>query len=117
MYTQTTTGNDSGYGHHRRNEIVQAQESHPEEASMEEEEINEKSYMRSEPKEWKPSRSELLRDHPIHIRFLTIGCVIEVGCKSIPFTTIAEGMQELNSYVADPLASKIKWEKLIEENK
>ena len=29
-------------------------------------------------KEWRPSRSECLRDYAINIRFLSIGCVIEV---------------------------------------
>jgi hypothetical protein len=53
-------------------------------------------------KEYKPSRSEYLQEHIVKIRFLTLGCVIEVGCKSIPFTTVREGMEALNEYIANP---------------
>lgn len=59
---------------------------------------------------YKPSRSECLRDYQISIRFLSIGCVIEVGCKSIPFSTIAEGMKALNDYVANPYEVRKVWE-------
>lgn len=103
MYTQTTTGTDSGYQHdvtHTR--VGLAEEPYEEQIPI---------------PEWGSSRAELLRNYPIQIRFLTVGCVIEVGCKSIPFTTIAEGMKELNAYVEDPIASKDKWEKLFEQNK
>jgi hypothetical protein len=52
--------------------------------------------------EYRPSRTELLGWHQINIRFLSVGCVIEVGCKSVPFSTVKEGMQALNDYVANP---------------
>tara|TARA_R110000796_G_scaffold474_2_gene1551 strand:+ start:2668 stop:2973 length:306 start_codon:yes stop_codon:yes gene_type:complete len=55
-----------------------------------------------ESKEYKRSRSEYLREHEVRIKFLTLGCVIEVGCKAIPFTTVEEGMKALNEYVANP---------------
>ena len=55
-----------------------------------------------ENKEYKRSRSEYLREHEVRIKFLTLGCVIEVGCKAIPFTTVEEGMKALNEYVANP---------------
>lgn len=61
-------------------------------------------------KEYRPSRTECLRDYPINIRFLSIGCVIEVGCKSVPFSTIAEGMKALNDYVANPYETRKIWE-------
>ena len=66
-------------------------------------------------KEYKPSRSECLREHEVRIRFLTLGCVIEVGCKSIPFTTVAEGMQALNEYVAKPYEMRKIWNKKFQE--
>jgi len=53
-------------------------------------------------KEYRPSRTELLGWHQINIKFLSIGCVIEVGCKSVPFSTVKEGMEALNAYVANP---------------
>jgi hypothetical protein len=61
-------------------------------------------------KEYRPSRTECLRDYTINIRFLSIGCVIEVGCKSVPFSTIAEGMKALNDYVANPYETRKIWE-------
>ena len=106
MYTQTTTGNDSGY---------QAEEPYRyqvEEPYQEQIPMNERTT-----DGWRPARAEMLREYPITIEFLTIGCIVSVGCKRIPFTAIAEGMKELNAYVEDPIASKDKWEKLFEQNK
>jgi len=61
-------------------------------------------------KEYKPSRSECLRDYRIQIEFLSIGCVIHVGCKSVPFSTIDEGMKALNNYVTNPYETRKIWE-------
>jgi hypothetical protein len=66
-------------------------------------------------KQWKPSRQECLREHEVRLRFLTLGCVIEVGCKSIPFTTIKEGMEALTQYVAKPYETRQIWEKRFQE--
>ena len=49
--------------------------------------------------QYRPSRSECLRDYQVGIKFLSIGCIISVGCKEIPFTTVKEGMEALNAYV------------------
>jgi hypothetical protein len=65
--------------------------------------------------QWKPSRQECLREYEVRLRFLTLGCVIEVGCKSIPFTTIKEGMEALNQYVAKPYETRQIWEKRFQE--
>jgi hypothetical protein len=62
-------------------------------------------------KEYKPSRMECLKNYSINIRFLSIGCIIEVGCKQIPFTTVKEGMEALNNYVANPYENVKMWEK------
>lgn len=69
----------------------------------------------NEEKEWKPSRQECLREYEVGIRFLTLGCVITVGCKQIPFTTIKEGMEALNSYVAKPYETRQIWEKRFQQ--
>tara|TARA_R110000737_G_scaffold76674_1_gene107427 strand:- start:45 stop:308 length:264 start_codon:yes stop_codon:yes gene_type:complete len=60
-------------------------------------------------KEYKPSRNEYLREHEVRIRFLTLGCIIEVGCNSIPFTTVREGMEALSEYVANPHEIRKIW--------
>ena len=59
--------------------------------------------------EYRPSRTELLGWHQINIKFLSIGCVIEVGCKSVPFSTVKEGMEALNAYVANPYSTREIW--------
>ena len=60
--------------------------------------------------EYKPSRSECLRDYEVNIQFLSIGCIIRVGCKSVPFTSIKEGMIALNEYVEKPYETRQIWE-------
>jgi hypothetical protein len=62
-------------------------------------------------KQWQPSRQECLREYEVKIRFLTLGCIVSVGCKEIPFTTIKEGMEALNQYVAKPYETRQIWEK------
>ncbi len=62
-------------------------------------------------KEYRSSRAEYLREYSINIEFLSIGCIIRVGCKSVPFSTIEEGMEALNDYVANPYYARRMWEK------
>ena len=65
-----------------------------------------------EPQEYIPSRTELLQRHEIVIQFMSVGCVIRIGCKSIPFESVDEAMKELNEYVNNPRKSTKKWEKV-----
>jgi hypothetical protein len=60
-------------------------------------------------------RMEILRDYAINIRFLSLGCVVQVGCKEIAFTSIEEAMKEVNAYVANPRELEKKYNKLINE--
>lgn len=62
-------------------------------------------------KEYKRSVTEMLREHNIEIRFLSIGCVIRVGCKEIAFTDRDVAMVELMDYVRDPHTATKKWMK------
>jgi len=69
----------------------------------------------SEPQEYRPSKSEMLRDYEINIQFLNRGCVVRVGCKSIAFTDINEAMAEINEYVTgDTYEVQKKWQKLFD---
>jgi hypothetical protein len=61
-------------------------------------------------KEWRPSKTELLKEYRVQIEFLSIGCVIHVGCKSIPFATVNEGMKALNEYIDNPYETRKIWE-------
>ena len=111
MYTQTTTGNDSGYRIEER--IQQALANR----DIQEVPIPSRTEPEQEVEAWKPSRMEMLRDYPINIEFLTIGCIVSVGCKRIPFTSVSEGMKAINEYVEQPYEMRQKWEKVFEENK
>lgn len=65
--------------------------------------------------EYKPSRSQALREYAINIEFLTIGCIVRVGYKAIPFTSVDEAMKELNAYVKDPVTRQKYWNKRFED--
>jgi hypothetical protein len=64
--------------------------------------------------EYIPKKQEILREYEIGIRFLSIGCVIRVGCKEIPFTDVNEAMTELSNYVANPYEEGKKWNKIFD---
>lgn len=66
-------------------------------------------------KQWQPSRMECLKHYNINIRFLSIGCLVEVGCMSIPFTNITDAMEALQTYIDNPYEERQRWEKLIQE--
>jgi hypothetical protein len=66
-----------------------------------------------EPQEYIPSKLELLQRHTVKIDFLSRGCVIYVGCKSIPFETLQAGIEALNKYVNDPYNETKKWDKIL----
>jgi hypothetical protein len=69
----------------------------------------------SEPVEqWQPSKVELLKNHNINIEFLSIGCVIRVGCMSIPFQFVDTAIDAIKAYTENPYEEKQKWTKLIE---
>jgi hypothetical protein len=59
-------------------------------------------------------KQRLLQEYPVTIRFLSIGCVIEVGCRSVPFSSSDEAMKQLNEYVSDPHKAIEKWRKIFE---
>ena len=66
-------------------------------------------------KEYRPSNLEVLQEYEINIRFLSRGCVVRVGCKSIAFTDINEAMAEINEYVSgDTYEVQKKWRKLLD---
>lgn len=71
--------------------------------------MNEQAVM-PDPIEWKPTRMEALRDFRVEIEFLSIGCIIRVGCKSVPFSSVKEGMKALNDYIVSPVETRKIWE-------
>jgi hypothetical protein len=65
--------------------------------------------------EWIPSRKECLRSHNINIEFLSMGCIVKVGCMSIPFQFINDAIDAIKAYTENPYEERQKWEKLTEE--
>lgn len=59
--------------------------------------------------EYKLKRIELLREYEINIRFLSVGCLVRVGCKEIAFSTITEAMENINRYVNNPHEESERW--------
>jgi hypothetical protein len=60
------------------------------------------------------SNQRLLREYEITIRFLNRGCIINVGCKSIPFESTDSAIKELNDYLRDPRKSSKKWHAVLD---
>lgn len=77
-------------------------------------EVNGPTVMQEESSLKQPSRQYYLREYPITIRFLSIGCVVDVGCKSIPFTSVDEAMKEVNAYVANPSKEMDRWRSILD---
>jgi hypothetical protein len=65
-------------------------------------------------KEYRPNKQEILKEYEITIRFLSIGCVVRVGCKEIPFRSIKEAMHEVTKYVNNPYEEGKRWRQLFE---
>jgi hypothetical protein len=86
---------------------------------MEERTLNNSKYLYDDEvltsKEYIRPRMDSLRDYEINIRFLSLGCIVRVGCKEIAFTSITEAMQEVNEYVANPRLLEQKYNKLINQ--
>lgn len=77
-----------------------------EEQITEQEPMGELTTMESE------TRNQALQKWEINIRFLSVGCVISVGCKTIGFGDVDEAMRELTNYVSNPLEEREKWNKI-----
>jgi len=63
--------------------------------------------------EYRPSNQQLLQEYEIRLQFLSLGCVVHVGCKSIAFETIESAMVELNEYVNNTYETQKKWRKIL----
>ena len=65
--------------------------------------------------EWRPTRNESLRSHNINIEFLSMGCIVRVGCMTIPFQYINDAMDAIQEYIKNPYEEEKKWRNLIEK--
>jgi hypothetical protein len=64
--------------------------------------------------EYKPKKQDILKEYEIGIRFLSVGCVVSIGCKQIPFRSVKEAMEELNKYVENPYVEAEKWHSIFD---
>ena len=65
--------------------------------------------------DYRRPRQQQLKDYEIHIRFLSVGMVIQVGCKEIPFSSVEHGMEELNAYVKNPHEEIKRWNTILDQ--
>lgn len=65
--------------------------------------------------EHRPRRIDFLRDYDINIRFLSVGCIVKVGCREIAFGNISDAMKELNEYVQNPYKESLKWGEIFDK--
>jgi hypothetical protein len=63
----------------------------------------------SSPQGYKPSKQECLTRYEINIKFMSRGCVIQVGCMSIPFSSTEEAIIELKKYFENPYETQELW--------
>jgi hypothetical protein len=59
------------------------------------------------------SNQDYLRQYNIQIRFLSMGCVVTIGCKEIPFSNVTEAMTCLSRYVSNPKEEAESWKAII----
>jgi hypothetical protein len=64
----------------------------------------------SESKEYRPSKQQALSQYEINIQFMSRGCVIRVGCKTIPFSSTEEAITELQKYFENPYDIQKQWD-------
>ena len=60
-----------------------------------------------------PPKQEVLSQYEINISFLSRGCVIKVGCKSIPFSSTEDAIVELQKYFENPYETQERWRKIL----
>ena len=64
-------------------------------------------------KEYKPSNHQVLQEYEVRLQFLSRGCLVHVGCKSIAFESVESAMKELNEYVNNTYETTKEMENII----
>jgi hypothetical protein len=65
-----------------------------------------RDYERPEPEPSTPrplTKQQILEQYEIRIQFLSRGCIVNVGCKSIAFDKVEDAISCIKTYVEDPL--------------
>lgn len=61
----------------------------------------------------KPTDHEALQKYEIKIQFISRGCIVNVGCKTIAFESVESAMKELNEYVKNTYEVQTKWKGML----
>jgi hypothetical protein len=64
--------------------------------------------------EYKPKKQDILKEYEIGIRFLSVGCVVSIGCKQIPFRSVKVAMDNISKYVENPYEEGKKWNSIFD---
>jgi len=65
--------------------------------------------------DYRRPRQQQLKEYDVRIKFLSIGMVISIGCIEIPFTSVEQGMEELNAYVKNPHEERKRWDAILDQ--
>jgi hypothetical protein len=52
---------------------------------------------------------QILKEYEIRIQFLDLGCIVNVGCKSIAFDDPYKAIEEVKAYILNPKQVAPKW--------
>lgn len=55
------------------------------------------------------TNQQILEQYEIRIQFLSRGCIVNVGCKSIAFDNVKEAISAIQRYVEDPKNAGDYW--------
>lgn len=64
--------------------------------------------------DYKTTNQQVLQEYELNIQFLSRGCVVRVGCKTIAFESVESAMKEINEYVNNTYETQKKWRKLLD---
>ena len=73
--------------------------------------------MAHDSEEYVRPRIDYLRENEINIRFLSIGCLVRVGCREIAFNSLDEAVKEINDYINNPKEVTKKYYQLFNNQK
>ena len=52
---------------------------------------------------------QILKEYEIRIQFLDLGCIVNVGCKTIAFEDPYKAIEEVKAYILNPKQVAPKW--------
>ena len=72
-------------------------------------ELRPEQIVESETQDYNPPKGRALKEYDVRINFHDLGMTIHVGCRSVAFSSIEDGMKALNEYIANPYEKQRYW--------